>query len=123
MSPLEAQLALAASIELGAQHNDLARRWPAQALKNEFAGVPGITAISPTQLALTHGGSSSTISFTGVNFSASDAITGPAGLTIGVSVPSSISIVLTISASGGMTPGLYSITYNGQVMRGLIKVV
>lgn len=122
MSPLEAQLALAESTALGAQHNDLARRFPAQAFVSDFTGVPGITAISPTQLPLIRGGASGALTLTGVNFASTDVITGDSGLTVSASVPSSVSIVLTVSASGGASLGLHSITYNGQVIRGLVMV-
>lgn len=123
LSPLEAQLALAESIALGAQHNDFARRWPSPAFLNPFAGVPAITAIAPPQLLIARSGPSGSLTLTGVNFAATDVITvDSARLTLVASVDSSTSITLTVSAAFNATAGLHAITYNGQVLRGLVRV-
>ena len=92
-----------------------------------FDSAPAITAVSPTSITITHGGSAGSISITGVNLSASDTWAGShASITVTPTINSSTSVTLAVSVPIGTVPaaGDYNIAFNGDTLmpRGIVKV-
>lgn len=92
-----------------------------------MVGQPGVESISPWPVDIVLGGSAVTVSVTGVNFtSANTTITYQAGFeNFSSPVYSATLITLSVRAigvAGELASGLYDMTINGQIYRGVFKV-
>lgn len=122
MSPVQAQLNIADSVARSGQKPVTPLEQPPTAA---FVGAPVVTAITPSSVNLTRGGSAQTVNIAGQNLSASDTYTSnDAGIVITPTVNSTTSVTLSVTAGGGDTPGDYNLSFNGDVMtpRGIFKV-
>lgn len=88
-----------------------------------FSGAVAVTAISPRPLELTAGGASGTLALTGVNLATGDTIDyGHASITGVVTVNSSTSVSIAVTAAGGLAAGYYDLTYEDSVFRNVFLV-
>lgn len=121
MAEIEANEIIANAVEAAGENVIVSLPFP---VVPAFSGAVILQSVTPSSVVAHRGSGSAIIVLAGLNFSANIVTTPAANVTVSVSVDSAIQITLTISATGGATPGDYDLFFDGSALtpRRILKV-